>query len=85
MSEAGLVTGMDMTPEAALTKLAYLLSQETLTQDVIKRLMGTNLRGELTEALPLQTFIPTDPFAEDADARTDEMPEFHGMPSKSRR
>jgi L-asparaginase len=36
-----------MTAEAALAKLSYLFSQD-LPVDEIKRLMQTNLRGELT-------------------------------------
>lgn len=45
--DAGLVGGADMTPEAALTKLAWLLSQVGDTNEV-RRLMPVDLRGELT-------------------------------------
>lgn len=45
--DAGLVGGADMTPEAALTKLAYLLSQVEQT-DEVRRLVTVDLRGELT-------------------------------------
>lgn len=47
---AGIVFGRDMTTEAALTKLAYLLSfSENSPEDVAKK-MSVSLRGELTEA-----------------------------------
>ena len=37
-----------MTPEAALTKLSYVLGKEELTVDDRRRLMEENIRGELT-------------------------------------
>jgi lysophospholipase len=46
--EAGVVSGGDMTSEAALTKLMYLLSNEDLTANEVRRLMSVDLRGELT-------------------------------------
>lgn len=45
--DAGVVSGHDMTVEAALAKLMHLLGSG-LSTDEVKRLMGTNLRGELT-------------------------------------
>lgn len=48
LKRVGVVSGSDMTPEAALTKLAYLLSQEELSIDQIKSYIGKNIRGELT-------------------------------------
>ncbi len=47
LEDAGVVSGADMTPEAALTKLAYLLSLG-LTLDEVRAAIGRPLRGELT-------------------------------------
>jgi L-asparaginase len=47
MAKAGVISGYDMTAEAALTKLAYLLSQ-SLPVNEVKRQMQLDLRGELT-------------------------------------
>jgi lysophospholipase len=49
LSRAGVVFGHDMTTEAALTKLSYLLSLPDLTPVEVARQMGISLRGELTE------------------------------------
>ena len=49
LSEVGVVSGHDLTPESALMKLAYLLSYEELTIEDVKRVMQTSIRGELTE------------------------------------
>jgi L-asparaginase len=47
LAEIGIISGRDMTAEAALTKLIWLFSQDPDPQR-IKKLMGENLRGELT-------------------------------------
>lgn len=47
LAEVGVLSGFDMTAEAALAKLAYLFSQD-YPPATVKRLMQTNLRGELT-------------------------------------
>ncbi len=48
LAHAGVISGFDMTVEAALTKLHFLLSQSLSPED-IRRLMQQNLRGELTD------------------------------------
>lgn len=47
LAEAEVVSGFDMTPEAALTKLFYLLSLG-LELEEVKRRVGEDLRGELS-------------------------------------
>ncbi len=47
LASAGVVPGHDMTAEAALTKLAWLLSL-ALEPDEVRRRIGRNVRGELT-------------------------------------
>lgn len=49
LRQAGVISGHDMTLEATLTKLHYLLSQN-LSYSEICRLMEISLRGELTHA-----------------------------------
>lgn len=46
--DAGVIGGFDMTPEAALTKLFYLISQGLPTEEV-RRSIQLDLRGELTD------------------------------------
>lgn len=54
LSRAGVVAGLDMTTEGALTKLAYLLALPGATPDTVAREMSVSLRGELTESsLPM--------------------------------
>ncbi|KAE8156493.1 asparaginase-domain-containing protein [Aspergillus tamarii] len=49
LSRAGVVAGLDLTTEAALTKLAYLLGLPDATPESVARDMSKSLRGELTE------------------------------------
>ncbi|XP_055618347.1 L-asparaginase isoform X2 [Toxorhynchites rutilus septentrionalis] len=48
LEEINVFPGFDMTPEAALVKLAYVLSKEEWNHENKKTLMKSNLRGELT-------------------------------------
>jgi L-asparaginase len=49
LAKAGVISGFDMTVEAALAKMIYLLSQNLPPAEVKKRIQS-NLRGELTPA-----------------------------------
>ncbi|KAI0700008.1 asparaginase-domain-containing protein [Cytidiella melzeri] len=46
--KVGVISGADMTPECALTKLGYLLSKPELSVSQVRALMGASLRGEIT-------------------------------------
>jgi lysophospholipase len=46
--DLGVINGYDMTPEAALAKLSYVLSKDEWSLDTKKAMMQNNLRGELT-------------------------------------
>jgi 60kDa lysophospholipase len=48
LGRAGIVPGGDLTTEATLTKLSYLLALPDLTPTEITRRMALSLRGELT-------------------------------------
>lgn len=48
LKECGVISGGDMTPEAALSKLAYVLSKDEWSLDMKRRMMECSLRGEVT-------------------------------------
>ena len=54
LSEVGVISGFDMTTETVIAKLHYLLSQH-LSVDVVKELLTTDLRGELST--PIVSFF----------------------------
>jgi lysophospholipase len=49
LGRAGVVFGHDLTTEAALTKLSYLLALPDLSYSEVTRRMSHSLRGEMTE------------------------------------
>ena len=50
LQDAGIVPGCDITPEAALTKLCYVLGKKGLSQAQRMNELSTNLRGEIKSA-----------------------------------
>jgi lysophospholipase len=50
LNDAGVIPGSDMTTEAALTKLAYVLARDEWDLEMKRRMLQLNLRGELTVA-----------------------------------
>lgn len=49
VQETGVISGKDMTPEAALAKLHYILSKPNLSFAQKQSLMAKNLRGEMSD------------------------------------
>ncbi|CAJ0651584.1 6707_t:CDS:10 [Entrophospora sp. SA101] len=60
LSRVGVVSGNDLTPECALVKLSYLLSENgngtKISPETVRNLMTKNLRGELTILSPRPRF-----------------------------
>jgi L-asparaginase len=48
VEETGVISGKDITPEAALAKLHYLLSKSELSLAQMRQSMALDLRGEMT-------------------------------------
>ncbi|MGQ8365694.1 asparaginase [Glaciecola sp. 1036] len=49
LAQTGVISGKDITPEAALAKLHYLLSSDTLSFSQRQKQMATSLRGEMDQ------------------------------------
>ena len=49
VQETGVISGKDITPEAALAKLHYLLSKPELSPEQRRQMMAVNLCGEMTD------------------------------------
>ncbi|KAJ7369304.1 hypothetical protein OS493_039898 [Desmophyllum pertusum] len=56
LMDAGVIPGSDMTPEAALTKLSYVLGKTELSFNQKRELIRNNIRGELTVAHTKEQF-----------------------------
>ncbi|XP_046481880.1 L-asparaginase isoform X1 [Neodiprion pinetum] len=52
LQDVGVLSGSDMTPEAAYTKLAYVLSKSEWDMQKKREIMLTSIRGELTTERP---------------------------------
>ncbi|KAI9731911.1 MAG: hypothetical protein M1834_004362 [Cirrosporium novae-zelandiae] len=59
LERVGVVSGNDMTTEAALTKLSYLLALPNATSDNVARQMSTSIAGELTETSQVEFSHPS--------------------------
>ncbi|XXH00453.1 hypothetical protein Hte_006798 [Hypoxylon texense] len=70
LGRAGVVFGHDLTSEAALTKLSYLLAVPNLTASEIATRMGRSLRGELTELATPSFSHPTRDPNDDSDSES---------------
>ncbi|KAL6636441.1 asparaginase-domain-containing protein [Neocallimastix sp. 'constans'] len=55
LTDAGLISGKDMTTECALAKLSYLLGKN-INKEAIKQLIKTNIRGELSDTPKIPRF-----------------------------
>ncbi|XP_078090184.1 60 kDa lysophospholipase [Mustelus asterias] len=51
LTDLGLIPGCDMTPEAALAKLSYVLGKTELTIQEKRKMLSENLRGEMSATL----------------------------------
>lgn len=71
LGRAGVIFGLDLTAEAALTKLSYLLSLPGITNKGIAEQFSLSLRGELTEIAHPTFTHPTAPLQNPSSRLTD--------------
>ncbi|XP_069063361.1 60 kDa lysophospholipase [Pleurodeles waltl] len=50
LTDAGVIPGGDMTPEAALSKLSYVLGKRHISHEMKRKMLSENLRGEIKVA-----------------------------------
>jgi lysophospholipase len=74
LGEAGVVFGHDLTSEAALTKLSYLLALPGLSAAEVGRRMSRSLRGEMTA-------LASPSFTHPQGSLDDDLLDFTMMPS----
>lgn len=74
LKECGVISGFDLTPEAALSKLAYVLSKDEWSLEMKRSMMECCLRGEMTspKGLYMQDFDLVDAVARSLHLSTPE-------------
>lgn len=70
LGRVGVIFGLDLTAEAALTKLSYLLALPGLTNNDITQKFSRSLRGEMTEIEHTTFSHPTAPLENTASRLT---------------
>ena len=79
LGRVGVIFGLDLTAEAALTKLSYLLAVPGLSNKDITRRFSQSLRGEMTEIAHPTFAHPSAPLANSASRLTAEEASFTAL------